>query len=74
MDDPVAAIAGAYAAIGREMTDEHRAAVVRYLEDKPRGKHGTHRYSAADWGFDASVLRTDLAPYTTRFGVAVEDG
>ena len=57
MADPVAAIAGAYAGIGREMTGEHRAAVVRYLDDKPRGKHGTHRYTAADWGFDADVVR-----------------
>ena len=73
MSDPVAAIAGAYEGIGREMTAEHRAAVVRYLDDKPRGKHGTHRYSAADWGFDAGVLRSDLAPYMARFGVAVED-
>jgi len=73
MADPVAAIAGAYDGIGRAMTDEHRAAVVRYLEDKPRGKHGTHRYSAADWGFDAGVLRSDLAPYMSRFGVAVEE-
>ena len=73
MSDPVAAIAGAYDGIGREMTPGHRAAVVRYLDHKPRGKHGTHRYSAADWGFDAGVLRTDLAPYMSRFGVAVED-
>jgi hypothetical protein len=72
MDDPVAAIAGAYEGIGREMTDEHRAAVLRYLDEKPRGKHGTHRYTAADWGFDVDVLRADLAPYMSRFGVAVE--
>jgi hypothetical protein len=73
MADPVEAIAAAYAGIGREMTDEHRAAVVRYLEHKPRGKHGTHRYSAAEWGFDADVLRADLGPSMARFGVAVED-
>ncbi|HKH05259.1 MAG TPA: sulfotransferase [Acidimicrobiales bacterium] len=72
MDDPVAAIAGAYEGIGREMTDEHRAAVIRYLDGKPRGKHGAHRYTAADWGFDADVLRAELAPYMSRFGVAVE--
>ena len=72
MDDPVAAIAGAYEGIGREMTDEHRAAVIRYLDEKPRGKHGAHRYTAADWGFDADVLRAELAPYMSRFGVAVE--
>jgi Sulfotransferase family len=73
MDDPVAAIAGSYEGIGREMTDEHRAAVVRYLDEKPRGKHGTHRYTAADWGFDADVVRADLAPYMSRFGVVVEE-
>jgi Sulfotransferase family len=72
MADPAAAIEGAYASIGREMTGEHRAAVARYLDDKPRGKHGTHRYTAAEWGFDADVLRADLAPYMSRFGVAVE--
>ena len=72
MADPVTAIAAAYASIGRHMSDEHRAAVVRYLDAKPRGKHGAHRYTAADWGFDADALRRDLAPYMQRFGVAVE--
>ena len=72
MSDPVATIAAAYAAIGREMTDEHRTAVVRYLEAKPRGKHGTHRYTAADWGFDAGALHRDMAPYMQRFEVPVE--
>jgi hypothetical protein len=72
MRDPVGAIAGAYAAVGREMTGDHRAAVVRYLDEKPRGKHGTHRYTAAEWGFDADVLRSELSPYMTRFGVTTE--
>ncbi|HET6952512.1 MAG TPA: sulfotransferase [Acidimicrobiales bacterium] len=73
MDDPVAAIAGAYDAIGRKLTDGHRHAIVDYLEAKPRGKHGTHRYTAADWGFDAGRLRRDLAAYMDRFGVQPED-
>ena len=68
----VAAIGGAYAAIGREMTGEHRDAVVGYLEAKPRGKHGTHRYTAAEWGFDADGLRAELAPYMARFAVPAE--
>jgi hypothetical protein len=74
MDDPVAAIDGAYAAVGRELTDEHRAAVTRYLEAKPRGKHGTHRYTAEEWGFDAATLHAELAPYISYFGVPTEDG
>lgn len=73
MADPVAAIAGAYAAIGRELTTEHRDAVTRYLAAKPRGKHGTHHYTAADWGFDPAALRHDLAPYMARFDVPAED-
>jgi Sulfotransferase family len=73
MDDPAGAISGAYAAIGRELTGEHAAAIRRYLEAKPRGKHGTHRYTAADWGFDADALRAELAPYMRRFDVPVEE-
>jgi hypothetical protein len=72
MSDPAGAIAAAYEAIGRELTDEHRAAIDRYLAGKPRGKHGTHRYSAADWGFDADALRADLAGYMAGFDVPVE--
>ena len=72
MDDPVAAIEGAYAQIGREMTDEHRAAVVAYLRDKPRGKHGTHSYGAAEWGFDVATVRRDLVGYIERFAIPLE--
>ena len=74
MDDPVAAIEGAYAQIGREVDDVHRKAVVAYLEDKPRGKHGTHRYEAAEWGFDVEAVRRDLAPYLDRFDIPLEAG
>ena len=73
MDDPVAAIAGAYEAIGRELTDGHREAITRYLEAKPRGQHGTHHYTAEDWGFDAAALRADLADYIQSFAVPIED-
>jgi hypothetical protein len=72
MADPVAAIEGAYADIGREVTAEHREAVVAYLAAKPRGKHGEHRYSASDWGFDPDRLRADLADYLARHQVPLE--
>jgi hypothetical protein len=74
MADPVAAIAGAYAAIGRELTPVHRDAIVRYLDAKPRGKYGTHHYAAEDWGFDAATLRRDLAAYMARFDMPAETG
>jgi Sulfotransferase family len=73
IDDPVGAIAGAYRAIGRELTDEHRDAITRYVAAKPRGRHGAHHYTARDWGFDAASLHADLADYMARFAVPVED-
>jgi Sulfotransferase family len=74
MDDPVAAIAGVYGAIGRELTDGQREAITRYVAAKPRGQHGTHRYTAEDWGFEAGELHTDLAGYMARFDVPAESG
>ena len=73
MSDPVAAIEVAYKGIGREFTESHRDAVVRYLEAKPRGKHGSHDYTAQEWGYDPVTLRNDLAPYISTFGVVAED-
>ena len=73
MTDPVTAIEGAYKGIGREFTVTHREAVVRYLESKPRGKHGSHDYTAQEWGYDPAALRSDLAPYISTFGVVAED-
>lgn len=72
MDDPVAAIEGAYAGIGRELTPDHRRAITEYLASKPRGKHGVHRYTAEEWGFDADELRERLAAYLTTFDVPLE--
>lgn len=72
MADPVAAIAGAYEQIGRELTAEHRQAIVDYLAAKPRGKHGVHRYTAADWGFDVDEVRAPLADYLAAMDVALE--
>ena len=73
MDDPVAAIArrvrGDRARADRRAPRGHH----RYLAAKPRGKHGTHRYTAEDWGFDAAaLLRADLADYMDSFAVPVE--
>ena len=72
MSDPVAAIATAYDAIGREFTPEHQSAVLDYLSNKPRAKHGAHDYTAEDWGYDADALRRDAAPYMSVFGVVSE--
>lgn len=72
MSDPVGAIRAAYDQLGQPFTDEHATAISRYLAAKPRGQHGTHHYTAAQWGFDPAQLRRDLAEYMDYFGVVVE--
>ena len=72
MTDPVAAIEGVYAAIGRRFDQDHAHRITDYLAAKPRGKHGTHTYTAAEWGFDADALRTELAEYVETFAIPLE--
>jgi hypothetical protein len=73
MRDPVGTLRAAYARMGRPFGAEHAERVREYLAGKPKGKFGTHRYSAEEWGFDAAALRARLAPYVEHFGVELED-
>ncbi len=70
--DPVETLRAAYARMGLRFGAEHAERVRAYLADKPKGKFGTHRYTAAEWGFDAAALRAQLAPYVEHFGVELE--
>lgn len=72
MKDPVDAIERAYHQIGRPLVEAHREAIGRYVEEKPQGKFGTHRYTAEEWGFDPADLRRELNGYLTGFEVELE--
>jgi hypothetical protein len=70
--DPVGTLRAAYDRMGRRFTDEHAEEIRRYLAEKPKGKFGTHHYTPEEWGFTATGLRKDLAPYIQHFRVALE--
>lgn len=72
MRAPVETLREAYAKMGRDLRPEHADRIVAYLRDKPKGKFGTHHYSAEDWGFDVASLRQNLAPYVEHFGITLE--
>ena len=72
MSDPVATLRAAYATMGRDFTDDHAAAVLDYLANKPKGKFGVHRYQPEDWGYTAESLRAAMAPYIDHYGVTCE--
>lgn len=71
--DPVGAIEGAYAALGMDFEASMRHSIPAYLEAKPKGKFGVHRYDAARLGLDESGLRQQFAAYISHYDVELED-
>lgn len=48
IEDPEAAITGLYERMGMELTPDALAAMHAYLEHKPKGKFGVHRYKVGE--------------------------
>lgn len=55
--------------LGLDMTDRFQGAVRDYLAANGQRSHGVHRYSTAEFGLDAEVLRTATSAYRKRFDV-----
>ena len=53
-------------------TDEARTRIRAYLDAKPKGRHGAHRYEFADTGLDVAKERARFADYYARFGIPIE--
>ncbi|MBW2420552.1 MAG: sulfotransferase [Deltaproteobacteria bacterium] len=72
MTDPVLAVEKLYGEMDRPFLGEHADAIRHYVESKPKGKFGKHKYSPEEWGFDPDKLREKMLPYTDHYGVALE--
>ena len=72
MADPVSAVEKIYGTIGRPFLGEHADLIRHYLDSKPKGKFGQHKYSAEEWGFDPALLREKMLPYTDHYGITLE--
>jgi hypothetical protein len=72
MADPVGAVEKLYGQMNRKFYGEHADAIRSYLEAKPKGKFGTHKYSPEEWGFDPTAIREKMRPYTDYYGVTLE--
>jgi hypothetical protein len=71
MDDPAAAVEKIYRAVGIPYDDEVGARVRRYLEFKPKGKHGVHEYRRMDPA-QVAKSRPLFRRYQQRYGVPDE--
>jgi len=72
MADHVAAVEKLYGQMNRPFLGEHADAIRRYIDEKPKGRFGKHKYSAEEWGFDPVQLREKMRPYTDHYGVQLE--
>ncbi len=70
--DPCGTIAGIYRHFGFRYTAEAQSRMRAYLAAKPKDRHGAHRYSFADTGFDRDTERRRFAAYQERYGVLSE--
>jgi len=67
MTDPLAVVERIYAFCGLTLPEERRGAIAAHHARNPRGKHGKHRYSLAEFGLDSDWLRAHYADYAKEF-------
>jgi Sulfotransferase family len=72
MADPVGMTARICAQVAAPFSESSSDAVRQWFEGHPKDAHGTHRYSADDFGLDAGRLRSRFGFYIERFGIAAE--
>jgi hypothetical protein len=67
--DPVGTVRRVYEHFDLGMTPAVEAGVRAYLDENPRDKHGTHRYTLEEFGLDRAEVDAAFAPYRARFEV-----
>ncbi|MEM7413296.1 MAG: sulfotransferase [Myxococcota bacterium] len=72
LDDPVGAIEAVYAQAEWRFPSGLADDIRGYLDARPRGAHGAHRYSLEGMGLDPEKERARFADYCAHYGVAEE--
>ena len=67
--DPVSAIAKVYEHFDIPWSTEISDRMQAFLDDNPRGKHGSHQYELSDFGLDLGTLRQRFDRYCETYNV-----
>lgn len=70
--DPFGTIERIYHFLGKELRPETRAKMASWHAANRSGAHGTHRYTAEQFGLSADGIRCDFADYMQRYSVTPE--
>ena len=74
VSDPIAAVRAVYAAAGETLHADVELRMLEWVRHNPKGSHGEHRYSAAEFGIDAEAIAESFAAYTDQFEALVRCG
>jgi hypothetical protein len=69
VEDPPGAIRRIYGYFGYPFTEEFEARIVRWLDENPREKHGTHHYSLEQCGLTPAGVDRLFSDYCREFGI-----
>ncbi len=67
LKEPMKVIDGIHAHFERPLTEEAHAAMVGYLDNRPREKYGKHVYSADQFGFTEDTCARHFADYVATY-------
>ncbi len=70
--DSIATAERIYDHFSLTFSDDVRAAIDEHARANPKGKHGKHQYSLAEYGLEADAIKARFAPYIERFEIEVE--
>ena len=71
--DPMAMVRLIYRHFDMELTNAAESAMLRFLKQNPQNKHGVHRYTLEDFGFDRETERRRFEFYSDYFGIGLEN-
>jgi hypothetical protein len=72
MRDPIGTIEGVYEQFGLNLSSEAAVAMQAWIDSHPQREHGTHRYTAEEFGLSTAGLRRRFSFYSERFGIEPE--
>ncbi len=72
--DPMGTVRRVYEFLGFELRPQVEQVIAAWQEANRSGAHGTHRYTAEDFGLTTEQIRSDYEHYIRHFDVEIEGG
>ena len=69
VNEPWPIVESIYGACGKQLSGEGRAAMQRWLDKNPKGKHGKHEYSLDDYGISKGDVESLFGDYVARYSL-----